>query len=1162
MESDASFSNSDNDSISIKSNEDIDDLEDYSDIELENEDTIQDQNKETTTIKFNFDDCYKILKNYIEIIKPHNCQVKSFNNFLLHSFRNILLNSTIETDLLTFTIIDLKIEKVSSEKLNKTTTENFNLIQECVNYKTTYSSEVYIKILYYLNNKPNVIWVLMGRIPIMVGSVVCTQNNINPDFMKGYFIVKGAKKVICLEERINYNYPFLSCKKKDYKFMMYVEFKSINIYKSSLIDIGVKVIRKIKQIFVYCPDICLRELIPIQYFLWFFFEDNEVIKGFLYDIIDCCEIEKQDELINIISSNFDDNIDPNTVINFVVKSNPKYKNKQDVINALNNRFMIHMYHRSNNEMMSRFEKGKFTLYLLKYLLFGLVELIKPDDRDHMGKKLVYTVDNLFSSELYHCFTKRYKPRVISQINSLSNEDLFESAINFAFTNHELTNTFKNGISSNSWSNRNKHYPSQSFDTFNIPHYCNKLNKISTPVKSDSNKILAPRALHTSQSNVLCLYNTPDGKKIGLIKTLSINTHITLDNSINLEQSCWYLIKDYNNTSYSFLDKIFVLVNGNWIATIVKKDLNICLEKLKQLKFKKLLFDISVFYNKRLNSIVILSNSGRLMFPVVHIKNLQESIKNKRYEIYELIKDRSLIYLDKNESEDYIISEDDIFTGVKNLNYNYEYCHLSLLFTLGYSGSLIPFSTKNQGPRNIYNTAINNQAIGGEVVEFPLSHKLLYPQVPIACSVTYARKEFYESPIGCNVVLAIMPFQGHNQEDSIVFNQGSIDRGLFNSVNEVTYNYVLNVAEILCNPDTLNIKTKNSKISYNFDKLDKDGIIKIGEYVENNDVLIAIKKDKTNYTPALTFNIDYARMQVVKKEKVQTERGELNIILKLIEYLVPQVGDKFSSDTGSQKGLIGSIFPEEDMPFLKDGTKPDLILNSLCLPSRMTVGHLFEIASATSICKPGSKLSNSKYCSICVEYLRNKNKTRCDNDCILYNICANKLFTNSFYNDLIPKHIKEFESSEVYCGITGKKYETQIFIGVCYYLRLKHHARAKSYSRRTGATQILTRQPKEGRSVKGGHRLGVQEKGVLGASGAVFSLQDRIFINSDYYKLIVCKCGILHHGRDPKTQEFIRCKMCNGTEFYEVKMPFSTKVLTHMLMPMNIVFRFIPRKTLT
>lgn len=1348
-------------------------------------------------------DLSALIQNFLTWNTPEKIQLDSYNYFINHSLPHILIDEMIETESVVLRITDVKVIR-----------QNDLSPESCVLTATTYNAEIIATMVYHFKNSPhttrNSIEVLLGKIPIMVGSQLCSLYK-ETKIMKCYFIVKGAKKVVCMEERIAYNYPFLLNKKKEFKFFKYVEFKSVNnLLRSSLVDIGAKITRQSKSrivynIVVYCPELTNKELLPIEFFLSLFLSLDDVKTG-LSLIAKSVPLEYMASLTEIIIDNFSFSWEKEKVYNLIYSCNTKIKTERDLITTLKERYLLHM------EKLSLKEKGIFTMYLLKILLFGLVEYIAVDDRDHYGNKRVYGINHFFSTELFHVFHKKYKKKIITSFDKsfikpkVTEPDCIKRLLE---KNQEITSSFQNCLTSNTWYGKTQsaQYVSQVFDPFNGINYIDLIRKINTPVKNDSNRILGPRDLHLTQSDILCPYGTPDGKKVGLIKYPSVQSVMSCDESLNMSDFVKQLIQEYILDMNLTLTP--VLVNGHCIGTVKNTDYPHILKKLRSLKTNLRFFTTSIHFSKKINAIIIMSDAGRLLYPVVFSRQyLKEDFKEALIKGY-------ILLIDKNELEELQLNEIDLLGNYKYViteQHPFDFC---FSFSLGYAGNMIPYSNHNQAPRNIYQCQMSKQAIGFLMpFDYPATYnQLLYPQTPLVGTLLQTLPFIYEHPAGINAFVAIMPLDGENQEDSVILNKGSLERGLFNSERTLAFKHVLDTSDILCAPSE-----EPSGTNYSYRNINSSGIVKKKAIIKKNDVLISVKRPASmKVEPVLIFQIEDCLMQVTDSRILLTEKKETIVTITATELLIPQIGDKFcltpdhevltstgwqfidsittdsivaclnKNDTFSykkviethcfdlneqlceittprisikstqnhrmlvkkphstkyqflsaakcmtervvfkttslgihhdspksspscaakqsspnaklqlnvaerlpawafemssyetkkllsqilkqqactpkkykqasrscayfddlqrlavhcgysiytdkqtqtykklilakvspilyteqckqtydeissqvkgydetytsskfthysgkvycltvpgnvfcirrrykvmwtgnssrhgQKGTVGMIYAQEDLPFTEAGINPDIVINPLCMPSRMTIGHLLEMASGIDV----SEKSLNTYCEICVNYKKNPLNPRCTTDCFFKNTVKNYLHHTSFYKELIPQHVKEFKNTVMYCGKTGRMMDTLIYSGIVYYQRLKHMSRDKVYVRTTGPIQPITRQPKEGRSVEGGHRFGLQERDCILSHGCVYALRDRLFLNSDFYKLYICECGLIYHGKKPDKYGFACCKQCQSFNLFLVELPFASKVLIQMLLPFNIIMRLMP-----
>jgi DNA-directed RNA polymerase II subunit RPB2 len=481
-------------------------------------------------------------------------------------------------------------------------------------------------------------------------------------------------------------------------------------------------------------------------------------------------------------------------------------------------------------------------------------------------------------------------------------------------------------------------------------------------------------------------------------------------------------------------------------------------------------------------------------------------------------------------------------GTPCLNYTHCEIHPSTIF--GILASCIPFPDHNQSPRNTYQCAMGKQAMGMYVTNFDnrmdkTAYVLTYPGRPLVDTRVMNMIELNKIPSGCQVVVAIMTCTGYNQEDSILFNQGSIDRGLFQATVYHTEKdedkKVNGDQEIRCKPDPS--KTRGMKLA-NYDKIDASGVMPENSLVENRDIIIAkvlpIKDARNDHTKVTKYE-DRSRIYrtheptfVDKNYQDRNGEGYMFCKMRLREQRVPKIGDKFSSRHG-QKGTIGNIIPECDMPFTAAGQRPDVIINPHAIPSRMTIAQLKEtilgkVLLELGLFGDGTSFGHFPVQDICKELQK-----------VGYESTGNELLYN---------------------GQTGEQLETSIFIGPAFYQRLKHMVTDKQHSRSIGPMMNLTRQPAEGRAKDGGLRFGEMERDCMCSHGASRFTKGRLYDASDAFSVHVCKrCGLIAAYNDQ--QHIHHCKTCdNRSDFDYVELPYSCKLLMQELMTMNIVPRIM------
>lgn len=1032
----------------------------------------------------------------------------------------------------------------------------------------------------------------IGKIPIMLKSSICIleqYKHISPNVSGeckmdsgGYFIINGSEKTCLGQERAAENLvQCFNISKNNTKWDWLAEIKSVPDFKCISPKQISMMIESKNNGFGHSISIQIpRVKMPIPLFVVFralgILSDEDICKIIVLDInnnknkpilkclqasiVEANKITEQDTAIKYITNSVmytPMNMDKETGVR---------KKRDFTLEILNTDLFPHC--------KTSDQKLYFMGYMANYLIRTSLGLEITGDRDsYLNKRIDLTgtlLNNLFRN-YFNKMVKDMQKQIIREINTGSWRSIndYKSIVNMTniykiIKSTTIENGLKRALSTGDFgvkqTNSNKVGVAQVLNRLTYISALSHLRRINTPIDK-SGKLIPPRKLHPTSWGFLCPAETPEGGSVGVVKNLSYMTHVTIpSNSTLLYESVEpYLlpIETIKSNPEQLYHKVKVFINGSWLGN-VENPFELY-NSLKTKKYKGIInIYTSVIFDIKRKEIRVCNDAGRLARPILKVKNnelvltktIVDKIMNNELEWDDLLtdckNDDSVIeYIDAAEQNLNMVAMTPASLKEKtNIIYKYTHCELHPSTIFGILASCIPFPEHNQSPRNTYQCAMGKQAMGMYVTNYDsrldkTAYVMTYPMRPLVDTRVMNMIGLNSIPSGSQIVVAIMTHSGYNQEDSILFNKGSIDRGLFQATIYHTEKdedkKIQGDEEIRCKPDPS--KTKGMKFA-NYNKVNSQGVIPENTLVENRDIIISkivpIKEARNDHTKVMKYE-DQSRIfrtteeTYVDKNYIERNGDGYNFCkVRLRTIRKPIIGDKFSSRHG-QKGTIGNIIPEEDMPYTASGVRPDIIINPHAIPSRMTIAQLKETVLGKTLIELGLFGDGTSFGKFDVK-----------------DICKElqKVGYESNGNELM------------YNGLTGEQIETSVFIGPVFYQRLKHMVSDKQHSRSIGPMVNLTRQPAEGRSKDGGLRFGEMERDCMCSHGASRFTKGRIYDASDAFRVHTCKkCGLIAAYND--ITHVHHCKTCdNRSDFAYVELPYACKLMFQELITMNIAPRIM------
>jgi len=1006
----------------------------------------------------------------------------------------------------------------------------------------TYSASLFLEIVLNEGGKETYEQVNIGDLPIMVKSDLCLLSKHTPDELVqlgedpqevgGYFIVNGSERVIVSLEDLAPNRVLVEVDNRGSRPVYRGKVFSTTVGFRARIEMTLKskgeMVVSIPGVPVPVPFVVLMRALGVE-------TDREVAEMVSLD----------DPILDELETSFRDAAEIQTVEdailyigNRVAFGQVREFRVKRAETILDRNLLPHI----GRETKDRLDKAIFLGEMASRIIELKLGLRQEDDKDHLRNKRIKLAGPLLAELFRSAFWSLYRDMryQFRRMSSRRKGVLISAAIRPGI----ITSRIQHALATGNW-RRGRVGMTQLLDRTNTISTLSHLRRLQSPL-SRSQPNFEARDLHSTHWGRLCPNETPEGANCGLVKNLALMASVSVGTDPDkIKRALLFMgvvpAKDADETLRHEGAKIFVegyllgytMAPGELVDTFramrrrgeISGEANICYYH----DYDEIYVDCD---EGRIRRPLILVEEGKPLLKARHIRNLQSG----RWRWNDLIGEGIIEYLDAEE-------EENAYIGLDQTKLTEDHTHMELCpyAILGATASIIPYPEHNQSPRNTYQAAMAKQAPGVYAINYrdrtdTRGHLLHYPQKPLTSTKPMEVIGYNERPAGQNFVIAILSSNGYNMEDAIIFNKSSVERGLGHSSFFRIYKaeckqYLGGAKDRLTIPES-GIRGYHGAEAYRL--LEEDGLIAEEAEVKGGDILIGKTSPPRFLEEYRGFEVRGPQLRDTSIGVRPTEEGVVDSVfitkdiegsqlvkVKVRSHRVPELGDKFVSRHG-QKGVIGLLVPQEDMPFNAHGTIPDIIINPHAFPSRMTVGQFLESIAGKAAALRGEAVDGTAF----------------SNE-------GTAALTEALKRFGFQPSGREL----MYDGQTGHKFETDVFVGVAFYQKLHHMVVDKIHARARGQVQMLTRQPTEGRARGGGLRFGEMERDCLVGHGAAMLLKDRLLEESDAYTIYVCeRCGKQAYY-DIRQRKYV-CPICEGKgEVEPVTVSYAFKLLLQEMQSM-------------
>lgn len=1084
------------------------------------------------------------------LVRQH---LDSFNDFIIRGLQQIVdEQGEIETNIPGLKVRLREIEVGEPTVLEADGSEEKIYPMDARLRNLTYAASIYLKMIPVEDNiEGEGVKVFIGRLPIMVKSVKCRLYELSreeliaqgedPDDPGGYFIINGSERVLVAQEDLVVNRILVDVGRAGSS--------ATHVAKVFSTAAGYRVpvtLTRLKDgtLHVSFPSVPGKIPLCILMKALGLKTDKEIVET----------VSEDPEIQQLMMPSLDQASAVTTVENALdyignrvaIGQTREYR-IQRAQQILDRYFLPHL----GTDPRSRKKKALFLGQMAEKVLELVLNRRKPDDKDHYANKRLKLAGDLLMS-LFRVAFKNLCRDIKYQLERAKSRGRRINIVNLVRADI-ITERLRHAIATGNWVG-GKVGVSQLLDRTNYMSTLSHLRRVVSPL-SRSQPHFEARDLHPTQWGRLCPTETPEGPNCGLVKNLALMATVSVgtdEESIERKLINQLEVIPIEVARREKIAGAKVFLNGLLIGKH-KDPEALCNEFRKLRRLGKIHYEASIAHYKSeyIDEVYINCDAGRVMRPLIIVENgenkltkkVLDKLRNNEYSWTDLIKNGIIEYLDAEEEENAYIT-----INQETLKKEHTHMEIAPFTILGICASIIPYAEHNQSPRNSYEAAMAKQALGlysinAQIRTDSRAHLLHYIQKPIVTTKASKIVKYEDRPAGQNLIVAVLTYSGYNIEDAIIINKSAVERGLGHSTFFKCYEvsekrYPGGEVDRIETPDP---SVRGYRVAEAYKLLDEDGIIETEMEVKGETVLVGRTSPPRFLEEPTGIRIEergrretslvlaHGEEGIVDKVLLtKTSEGDRLIKVKIRQNRIPEIGDKFASRHG-QKGVIGLLVPQEDMPFTEDGIIPDLIINPHAFPSRMTLGQLIESIAGKVGALEGRFIDGTPFEGEKEEELK---------------------------KELKRLGFKSNGCETMYDGRTGQILQAEVFTGVVYYQKLHHMVADKIHARARGPVQILTRQPTEGRAREGGLRFGEMERDCLISHGASMLLKERLLDESDRMVAYVCEnCGSIAYY-DANKKEYV-CRICGDkAKISPVVISYAFKLLLQELMSLTIMPKII------